>query len=41
MLCFFKHDNVSKSKVIFKHLIKPDCKIELSITEVGVFSFKL
>lgn len=37
MLCFFKHDNVSKFKVILKSLIKPNCKMELSITEVNFF----
>lgn len=34
MLCFFKHDNVSKFKVILKSLRKPKCKMELSVTEM-------
>lgn len=34
MLCFFKHDNVSKFKVILKSLIKPNCKMELSVTDL-------
>lgn len=34
MLCFFKHDNVSKFKVILKSLRKLKCKMELSVTEV-------
>lgn len=40
MLCFFKHDNVSKFKVILKSSIKPNCKVKLSIMEVS-FSFEL